>query len=83
MTVMVQKSLRYGVLIFALVTLSPGFGLADLDDMSHLEYESKVLDVSAGYRWVSTDDNPNRASEYSYLNDSPTFNLVYKQELVL
>ncbi len=79
---MVQKSLRYGVLIFALVTLFPGFGLADLDDMSHLEDESKVLDVSAGYRWVSTDDNPNRASEYSFLEDSPTFNLVFKQELV-
>ena len=58
---MVQKSLRYGILIFALVLFSSGFGLADINDMSHLEDESKVLDVSTGYRWVNTDDNPNRA----------------------
>ena len=74
---MVQKKLLYGGLIFSLALLSPGFALADL---SHLEDDRKVLDVSAGYRWVSTDDNPNRAAEYSFLDDSPTFNLVYKQD---
>ncbi len=77
---MVQKSLQYGALIFVLLILSPGFGLADLDDKSQLEDDGKVLDVSAGYRWVNTDNNPNRAAEYSHLDDSATFNLVYKQD---
>ena len=77
---MVQKSLQYGALIFVLLILSPGFGLADLDDKSQLEDDGKVLDVSAGYRWVNTDNNPNRAAEYSHLDDSATFNLIYKQD---
>lgn len=75
-----QKSLKYGVLIFVVTVLFPGFVLADLDDSSHLVDESKSLEMSAGYRWASTDDNPNRAAEYSFLDDSPTFNLNYHQD---
>ena len=75
-----QKGLKYGVLIFVITVLFPGVGLADLDEKSHLEDESKTLEMAAGYRWVNTDDNPNRAAEYSFLDDSPTFNLIYKQD---
>jgi hypothetical protein len=77
---MVQKGLHYGILIFVLLILSPGFGLADLDDLPPVEDDNKVLEVSTGYRWVSTDDRPDRAAEYSFLEDSPTFNLIYKQD---
>jgi len=77
---MVRKSFLYGGLIFALTLLSPGFAQADLADLSLLKDDNKVLDVSVGYRWVSTDDTPNRAAEYISLDDSSTFNLVYKQD---
>ncbi len=84
---MVQKSLHYGILIpsllllsSALLILSPGSGLADSGDILPVEEDSKVLEVSTGYRWISTDDNPNRAAEYKFLDDSPTFNLIYKQD---
>jgi len=78
--VMVQKSWHYGILILTLLILSPGFGLADIDEVSPVEEDSKILEVSAGYSWVSKDDNPNRAAEYSFLEDSSTFNLIYKQD---
>lgn len=77
----VQKCLHSGLLIFALLMLSPGFGRANLGETSQLEGDSKVLDMSSGYRWVSTEDNPQRAGEYYFLDDSPTFNLTYKQNI--
>lgn len=80
MIVIVQKSLHYGALICVMVLLCPNFSMADLDNIPPTNDDSKVISASAGYSWVSTDDNPNRAREYSYLDDSPTFNLVYKQD---
>jgi len=84
---MVQKSLHYGILILtllisssALLILSPSSGLADSGDKSPVVEDRKVLEVSTGYRWVNKDDNPDRAAEYNFLEDSPTFNLVYKQD---
>ncbi len=71
---MVHKSFRHGILIFALLLLLPGFGQADTNDLAHPEGQQNP-GWSAGYRWVGTHDNPNRAAEYSYLKDSPTANL--------
>lgn len=80
MIVIVQKSLHRRILIFAMAMLCPGLSMADLDDIPQTNDDSASIDVSAGYRWVDTDNTPNRAREYSYLEDSPTFNLVYKQD---
>lgn len=80
MIVIVQKSLYYGVLISVITMLCPSFSMAGLEETPQANDEGKVLDASAGYRWVSTKDNPNRAKEYSYFDDSPTFNLIYKQD---
>lgn len=77
---MIQKSLHYGILVFVMLMLTPGFSLADPGDKSQPEDDRRVLDLSTGYRWVSTDDNPNRAAEYSDLDDSPTFSLIYLQD---
>jgi hypothetical protein len=77
---MVQKNTLYGLLIFTLLIMSQNTVLADLDDMTLLENKNRILDVSAGYYWASTDDNPDRAAEYKFLEDSPTFGLVFKQE---
>ena len=75
---MVKKYMRYGILALALLTLPATSSLASLDDLLLLEDE-QIVEVAAGYRFVDTDNNPNRAAEYSYLNDSPTFNLVIKK----
>ena len=76
---MVQKWLQYGVLIASMVILLPGFTLADIDSAPAEKTKDQTLEFSAGYRWVDTNDQPDRAAEYNYLHDSPTFNLVVKQ----
>jgi len=78
---MFDKNMKYGILLFALLILLPGASQADLDDMSHLEDDTRVAAAAVGYRWVDTDGNANRAAEYSYLDDSATFNMIYKRDL--
>ncbi len=75
---MVQKYIRYGILALSLLMLTTTSSLASLDDLLLLEDE-QIVEVAAGYRFVDTDKNPNRAAEYSYLNDSPTFNILVKK----
>ncbi len=75
---MIKKYMRYGILALALLMLTTTSSLASLDDLLLLEDE-QIVEVAAGYRFVDTDNSPNRAAEYSYLNDSPTFNLVVKK----
>jgi len=75
---MIQKYMRYGILTLFLLTLPATFSLADSTDLLSLEDE-QIVEVAAGYRFVDTDNSPNRAAEYSYLNDSPTFNFVVKR----
>ncbi|MDH4007445.1 MAG: hypothetical protein OEU35_05235, partial [Desulfuromonadales bacterium] len=75
---MIQKYMRYGVLVLSLLILTTAFSLADSTDLLNLADE-QIVEVAAGYRFVDTDNSPNRAAEYSYLNDSPTFNLVVKR----
>jgi hypothetical protein len=75
---MLQKYMRYGILALSLLILTKTFSLADSTDLLNLEDE-QIVEVAAGYRFVDTDNSPNRAAEYSYLNDSPTFNLVIKK----
>ena len=75
---MLKKYIRYGILALSFLTLPANFSLADTTDLLNLDDE-QLVEVSAGYRFVDTDNNPNRAAEYSYLNDSPTFNLVIKK----
>ncbi len=83
---MVQKSLHYGILMLTLLLalilliLSSAYGLADSIEISPVVEDRKVLKVSTGYRWASTDDNPGRAAEYNFFEDSPTFNLIYKHD---
>ncbi len=78
---MFDKSMQYGSLLLTFLLFMPGSSRADLDDMSHLEDDTRTLSASIGYRWVDTNGNANRAAEYSYLDDSETFELVYKQDL--
>ena len=75
---MAQKYMRYGILALVMLMLTANFSLADTTDLLTVEDE-RIVDLSAGYRFVDTKDNANRAAEYSYLNDSPTFNLVMKK----
>jgi len=75
---MVEKYIRYGILALCLLILTTTSSLASLDDLLLLEDE-QIVEVAAGYRFVTTNDNPNRAAEYSYLNDSPTFNILVKK----
>jgi len=75
---MLRKYMRYGILALSLFILTTTYSLADSTDLLSLSDE-QIVEVSAGYRFVDTDKNPNRAAEYSYLNDSPTFNLFLKK----
>jgi len=77
---MFDKIMQYGVLLLALLIFMPGSSRADLDGMSRLEDDARIVAASIGYRWVDVDGNANRAAEYSYLDDSETFGLVYKQD---
>ncbi len=78
---MFDQSMKYGILLFALLALLPGVSHADLDDMSHLEDDTRVIAAAVGYRSIDTDGNAGRAAEYSYLDDSATFDLLYKRDL--
>ena len=75
---MVEKYLRYGILVLSLLMLTTTSSLASLDDLLLLEDE-QIVEAAAGYRFVDTDNSPNRAAEYSYLNDSPTFDFLVKK----
>jgi len=75
---MVLKYMRHGIVALACLLLPVNFSLADTSDLLEVDDE-RVVELSAGYRFVDTKDNANRAAEYSYLNDSPTFNLVIKK----
>lgn len=75
---MVKKYMQYGVLAFVLTLQCATPGLADISDILLAE-DYGHLEASAGYRWVGTDNNPNRAAEYSYLKDSPTFTFGFSQ----
>jgi hypothetical protein len=75
---MAQKYMRYGFMALAMLLLTTHFSLADTTDLLTVEDE-RIVDLSAGYRFVDTSDNGNRAAEYSYLNDSPTFNFLVKK----
>ncbi len=76
---MVQKWLHYGILISSIVLLLPGSVRADPDTAPSEKPKDQTLLFSTGYRWIDTSGQANRAAEYHYLDDSPTFNLVFKQ----
>jgi hypothetical protein len=76
---MVHKCLQYGVLMTLLLILLPALALAGPENETSGEIKNQTLEFSAGYRSVNTSGQPNRATEYNYLDDSPTFNLVVKQ----
>lgn len=76
---MVQKWLHYGVLISSIVIFLPGFVRADMDGAPAEKLKDQTLEFSTGYSWVETSGQPNRAAEYHYLENSPTFNLVFQQ----
>jgi hypothetical protein len=75
---MVRNSLRCTFLLGTLLLCSAAIALADLDELAKDKESSHALDVAAGYRWLATDDNPQRAAEYDFLDDSPTFNLLLR-----
>jgi hypothetical protein len=76
---MVQKNTLYGLLIFVMLIISHNTALAELDDANQEKEKNRVVDLSTGYYWASSDNNPGRAAEYKFLEDSQTFGLVLKQ----
>ena len=76
---MVQKWLQYGVLTSSILILFAGGALAAADSTPSDKSDNQILEISTGYRWVDSSGQPSRATEYNYLDDSPTFNLVFKK----
>ena len=71
----IYKLIGTTMFILLLTGIGANIALADLDKLKAEEKTKTDINISAGYRGVSEDNNPSRALEYDSLKSSPLFNV--------
>src|SRR5210317_1005333 len=61
--------------VLLLTGIGANIALADMDEIKAEENSKTDINIIAGYRGVSEDNNPSRALEYDSLKSSPLFNV--------